>query len=329
MVVEAAEQRDELALTLAAKEGDRYALQLLLERHQRGLYACALTLLDSSWDARDALQETLLEVCTKIATLRDASRFRAWATRILMNKCYDCLRKRAREVPPAEVLAEAPQAHTFLGNEADLDLLRTVWGLEEQRRLAVALRYFVGLDHQQIAEVTGWPLGSVKSRLNRALEHLREALPVTEESAEMDCGWVREHLEGYLAGETSDGLSTQISEHLLSEIVRIVKDRAAWRFAQEEQNSAGSLLWAYTHAVMAGGTPADIAAAVGDALTQEKQILSDWGTWHKEAARSPGALVGPKTPAYGNVEKQAVRSIDVLEQQALANAEAIATTLTP
>jgi hypothetical protein len=113
------------------------------------------------------------------------------------------------------------------------------------------------------------------------------------------------------------------------EIVRIVKDRAAWRFGQEEQNSGGHLLWAYSQAVISGGTPAQVAAAVADALVLEQQILTDWGTWYKEAARSPRGLVGPKTPAYGNVEDQAVRSIDALEQQALANAQAIAASLTP
>lgn len=112
------------------------------------------------------------------------------------------------------------------------------------------------------------------------------------------------------------------------EIVRIVKDRAAWRFDQEEMNSAGSLLWAYSHAVIAGGTPAEVAAAVAGALAEEQQILTDWGNWYKEAARSPGGLVDDKTPAFGNVADQAVRSIDALEQGALANAQAIAASLT-
>jgi hypothetical protein len=113
------------------------------------------------------------------------------------------------------------------------------------------------------------------------------------------------------------------------EIVRIVKDRAAWRFEQERQNSAGHLLFEYSKAVIAGGTTEEVAAAVADALALEEQILTDWGTWYKEAANSPGGLVGPKTPAFGNFEDQAVRSIDDLEQGALANAEAIAASLAP
>ena len=81
--------------------------------------------------------------------------------------------------------------------------------------------------------------------------------------------------------------------------------------------------------MVAGGTPAQVAAAVADALVLEQQILTEWGNWYKEAARSPRGLVGPKTPAYANIEDQAVRSIDVLEQHALANAQAIAASLTP
>ncbi|HJW74324.1 MAG TPA: sigma-70 family RNA polymerase sigma factor, partial [Thermoleophilia bacterium] len=157
------------------------ALELLVERHERRLYACALALLGSRWDAGDALQDALLEVCAKIGTLSDAGRFRPWVTRILINKCYDSMRRRRREVTMAEVAAQEMMPDAQLDAEADYDLLAAVRALDEQRRLAIALRYFIGLDYQQIAQVTGWPLGSVKSRISRALAHLHATLQLDKE----------------------------------------------------------------------------------------------------------------------------------------------------
>lgn len=173
-------QLDETSLAAAAKRGDRHALQLLVERHERGFYACALAVVGSSWDARDAVQDTLLDVCAKIESLRDASKFRPWATRILMNKCYDALRRRSRELPLPAVANELEEAPIFPEAESDYDLLQAVKALDSKRRLAIALRFFVGLSYQEMVDVTGWPLGSVKSRINRALEQLREALRVSQ-----------------------------------------------------------------------------------------------------------------------------------------------------
>lgn len=112
------------------------------------------------------------------------------------------------------------------------------------------------------------------------------------------------------------------------EIMRIVVERAAWRFGWEEQNSAGHLQWARDEAVAAGGTPQEVAAAVAEALVLEEEILNAWGTWYKEAVASPGQLV-TLTRSYENVEAENVEAVDALLQHALANAEAIAASLTP
>jgi hypothetical protein len=114
------------------------------------------------------------------------------------------------------------------------------------------------------------------------------------------------------------------------EIMRIVVDRARWRFGWEEQNSAGHLLWARDQAVEAGGTPAEVAAAVADALELEEEILNAWGTWYEEAVTSPRGLIGPTTTlAYEKVEAANVRAVDAVLQHATANAEAIAASLMP
>jgi hypothetical protein len=112
--------------------------------------------------------------------------------------------------------------------------------------------------------------------------------------------------------------------------MRIVVERATWRFGWEEQNSAGHLLWARDGAVAAGATPVEVAAAVADALELEEEILNAWGTWYREAVASPRQLVGPNAePSYSNVEAANLDKVDALLQHAIVNAEAIAASLTP
>jgi hypothetical protein len=106
------------------------------------------------------------------------------------------------------------------------------------------------------------------------------------------------------------------------QMVRIVDDRAGWRFGWERMNSAGSLQWSYDVAVAAGGTPADIKAAVDAALAQELEILAAWGTWYKEAVCSPAQLLGDKVSrSYKMLEKCALADVQRLQAHAEAKAK--------
>lgn len=143
---------------------------------ERRLYACALSVLGDSWDARDVVQDALLEVLGKIGSLRDVTKFRPWVARIVVNKCNDLLRLRAREVRVRQLDCEGLETRAFAVPAEDQGLLFAVQGLQADRRLAVALRFFGDLSYLEIAEVTAWPIGTVKSRINRGLEDLRRVL---------------------------------------------------------------------------------------------------------------------------------------------------------
>jgi RNA polymerase sigma-70 factor (ECF subfamily) len=164
---------DEPALVKRARKGDGQALVVLLKQLERPLYATALAMLRSGWDALDAVQETMMEVCANISTLRDPAKFRQWVTSILLHKCHDRLRLRQREVPVAE---PEPLAYVPVGTDRDIALLQAVRELNDEQRLAVALRFFLDLSYDQIAAATGWPPGTVRSRLNRALGSLRTVM---------------------------------------------------------------------------------------------------------------------------------------------------------
>jgi RNA polymerase sigma-70 factor, ECF subfamily len=167
---------DEVRLTKRAQKGDREALVTLMTRCERSLYLCALSVVGDSWDAGDAVQDAMVEVLQGIGRLRDASRFRPWLLRIVLNKSYDLLRRQKRVHLVADVAAAGHDEAVHMTTEEDRSVLEAMKGLEADRRVVVALRFFGDLSYAEIADVTDCPIGTVKSRLNRGLEDLRRVL---------------------------------------------------------------------------------------------------------------------------------------------------------
>ncbi len=176
---------DDRQLVEAARRGDDRAFAVLVRAHERALYCTAYSILGSSWDASDAVQDAFLAAYARIDTLRDACRFKPWLVRILVNGCYDALGRRRRLVPVGEAPdpgaydsrtgdggGAAGEAHAFIGTEAQLDMFRALRALDEDDRTVLALRYFVDLKVDDIAAALEVPTGTVKSRINRALSRL-------------------------------------------------------------------------------------------------------------------------------------------------------------
>lgn len=160
-----------------ARRGDQESLARLLTHEQPRLYATALALLGCRWRAQDATQEALTVACATVSRLREPERVRAWLGRILTTKAVDILRAEARysgpETAPAQTDAGPGLAETVGG---DLALREALLGLDPDRRIVVALRFFLDLNYAEIVDVTGLPPGTVRSRLHRALLQLHECL---------------------------------------------------------------------------------------------------------------------------------------------------------
>ncbi len=160
-------------LARRARRGDQTALATLLRHHERQLYSSALAILRSSWDAQDAVQETFLEACVSISSLRDCERFAGWISTILTRKCLRILRASSGASP---LEYDVPgEGDVFIGTERDEQLLRAVAELPEEQRTVIALRFYLDLSYREIQQITGWPEGTVKSRINRATRGLRMA----------------------------------------------------------------------------------------------------------------------------------------------------------
>lgn len=165
-----------------ARAGDMQALACLLERCRPSLYATAIGLLGNRADALDAVQDTFVIALVRLAELRHPGAARAWLHTVLRNVCLMRIRQR-REIPSAAV--ELPDV--LPGPEEALEnhvMREWVWqaldSLSAEERLAVMLRHFTRCtSYAAIARVTAAPVGTVRSRLNRARARLADALMAT------------------------------------------------------------------------------------------------------------------------------------------------------
>jgi len=186
-----AEQED-LRLVDSLRDGNEYAYEQLLLRFQQPVYALALRLLDDPSEAFDVVQEVFLKVFRNIGSFRGQSTLKTWIYRITVNEAHNArrwfFRHRRREVEldtdpevtrnwkeiipdhsrsPFDVASDREQ-HVML--EAALDRINPIF------REAVVLRDITDLSYEEIAEVLGVSLGTVKSRILRGREALKEQL---------------------------------------------------------------------------------------------------------------------------------------------------------
>ena len=165
-------ERDARANIEAAELHDRFVL--LAERELDRSYRLAGLILGSATEAEDAVGDALERAWRDAHRLRDATRFQAWFDRILVNACRDRLRRR-RTVTFVPIGSD----HGLLAADAfrlvdDSDeAVRALATLPADERIVVVLHFWADLTLEAAADHLGWPIGTVKSRLHRALERLR------------------------------------------------------------------------------------------------------------------------------------------------------------
>ena len=147
-------------------------------------YRLAGLLLADATEAEDATQDALVRAWRSSGSLRDASSFQAWFDRILVNVCRDRLRRERRiRFIALDGVAEAGHTDPFKRVLDADELVRGIAGLDVNLRAVVILRFWADLSVDDIALRLDWPVGTVKSRLHRALARMR---------AELEAGGERE-----------------------------------------------------------------------------------------------------------------------------------------
>ncbi len=163
-----------------AQRGDTVAFQALVERYSAVAWRVARVLLPERQAAEDALQEAWLDAWRGLPSYSTTRPFRPWLLAVVANRCRMTYRRRSLEtVPLLPKHAEIVPAPTNVEVDAlrrepdDEELIAALATLAAEQRRVLELRFFADLDLAEIALVMSIPLGTVKSRLNRALATLR------------------------------------------------------------------------------------------------------------------------------------------------------------
>ena len=163
-------------LVLAAKRGNRQAFGKLYDHFLPGALRFAYKLCGSSQLAQDAVQDAWLSCARSLIKIDDPRMFRSWLYRTVRWRVVDQQRKQFRHEPlPEPETAAIPDLNQTAAVESQ-ELRTMINALPELERQAIHLFYLEQLTLQEIAVILEVPVGTMKSRLNRARRHLREQL---------------------------------------------------------------------------------------------------------------------------------------------------------
>ena len=190
---------DDLRLAESLREGSDWAYESLLRRFQQPVYALAVRLLENQTEACDVVQEVFLKVFRSIGSFRGQSSLKTWVYRITVNEAHNArrwsFRHRRREVDLdaepevsrswSEVIPDGGQSpfDVALNHEQRAIIEAALTRINPAFREAVVLRDISDLSYEEVAEILGVSLGTVKSRILRGREALRQQL-----AGSLECG---------------------------------------------------------------------------------------------------------------------------------------------
>lgn len=176
------ERLSDVELVRKATSGDTAALDALVTRHAPRVNRLAAQLLGDFEDARDAAQESLVKICTRLRQYRGEAQFATWVHRLVVNTCRDRMAfQRVRRTEPLvleERLADDESDPSRLAALADLrrDLADALARLSPKQRAAVVLRDSFGLPYADVARLVRIPVGTAKCYVHRARARVKAHL---------------------------------------------------------------------------------------------------------------------------------------------------------
>jgi RNA polymerase sigma-70 factor (ECF subfamily) len=167
-----------------ARTGDLAAYEELVRRYEQQAFRAAYLICGDADEARDAAQEGFIRAWRALSRFRPGAEPRPWLLRIVGNAARNRRRGSGRRANlalrvaqdrPSDGAAPSPEAAVLAG-ERRAELLAAIDRLRDDDRLVLSLRWFADLGEAEMAEALGVPRGTVKSRLSRALERLRQQM---------------------------------------------------------------------------------------------------------------------------------------------------------
>lgn len=182
------------ALVEQCRRGDSGAFEQLVARYEKKVFNLAYRLTGNRNDADDIAQEAFLKVYTSLREFRGEASFSTWLYRVVSNACLDELRKRSRrravsldnpispdDPSPRQTPSDRPEPGDSLERaEVRAAVQRGIASLSPDHKIVLVLRDIQGMPYETISEALRMPVGTVKSRLNRARSSLKQKLSETE-----------------------------------------------------------------------------------------------------------------------------------------------------
>ena len=169
---------EDAALLQLVRQGDQDAMTEIFDRYSRAVYSVALRILKDAGHAEDVTQEIFFQVWrSSDSFVQGRGTLGAWLVVVARNRSIDLLRRRK----PTDSVEDVVLASSFnLASEAEHNAMiekvqKVLKDLPAEQQRSMELAFFEGLSHSEIAEKTGDPLGTVKTRIRLALITVRKA----------------------------------------------------------------------------------------------------------------------------------------------------------
>ncbi len=180
--------RTDEELVARAQGGDVESFNQLIVRWERPIYALAYRVIGREEDARDVCQDAFLRAYRALPGFKGQAKFSSWLYRIALNLCRDWIRRQRRA--PVQQLPEDTEASELAGETGPVESIEELVArreltaiveeamsvLSEEQRTAIILKEYHGMTFQEIADMQGCPLSTVKTRLYQGLSLLRRRL---------------------------------------------------------------------------------------------------------------------------------------------------------
>ncbi len=181
----------ERLLIKKSKSGDVEAFEQLIFDYQKKAYNIALRIMGNQEDAKDMCQEAFIRIFKSIEGFKEQSSFSTWMYRIITNVCLDEIRKRKKndtismdstfETQDGEIHFEVVSEddtpeEAYIRTEKKRLILKTINELNEEYKTAIVLRDIQGFSYEEIANILCCSIGTVKSRINRGRNILKDKL---------------------------------------------------------------------------------------------------------------------------------------------------------
>ncbi|AZS15230.1 sigma-70 family RNA polymerase sigma factor [Paenibacillus lutimineralis] len=163
-------------LVKQAQKGNKEALLQLIMADKDAYYRLAYTYMGNEHDAMDAMEDMIVTLYEKIDQLKKGEAFYSWSKTILVNRCKTLLRKKDRLLPleneTESLFAALTDDNPYRDAESEMNMEVLLSHLNAHQREAIELRYVHDLTYQTIADITGAPLGTIKSRISQGIQKL-------------------------------------------------------------------------------------------------------------------------------------------------------------